>query len=255
MTDENWRLRQGPKVFIVGAPRSGTSILLFALKDVFGLPGFGESHVMPAFQRMVHHLRAYVNSLEGSPDPIMLKRLDRIELEQHVFAYIRHFYAAQFPQGRWVDKTPTGEAVFGLPLIESIFPGSRLIATKRNGIEVIVSHQKKFKSTFEEACQSWLSAMQGLLHARQGCQNLLEVDQFDLLNNSVEVANKVASHLGFESRADRLSQYFLTHRVERSSTYDGSSKLRLADTSWSAADQEKFKSMCGSMMLEFGYEI
>src|SRR5215472_12153449 len=94
----------GTKVFIAGAPRSGTSILVFALKEVFGLPGFGESHVMPAFQRMVHQLRAYTNGFAGIADPVMLKKLNRSELESYLFEYIRQFYSANFPDGSWVDK-------------------------------------------------------------------------------------------------------------------------------------------------------
>ena len=38
------------QVFIVGAPRSGTSILFYAMSKVLLLPGFGESHVMPLFR-------------------------------------------------------------------------------------------------------------------------------------------------------------------------------------------------------------
>src|SRR5215472_345933 len=97
---------QTTQVFIAGAPRSGTSILVFALKEVFGLPGFGESHVMPAFQRMVHHLRAYNNGFVNITAPIMLKKLNRQGLETYLFDYIHNFYAELFPKGRWIDKTP-----------------------------------------------------------------------------------------------------------------------------------------------------
>ncbi|HVH79872.1 MAG TPA: hypothetical protein VM782_10805, partial [Stellaceae bacterium] len=41
------------KVFIVGPPRSGTSILYLAMQQVFDLPGYGESHVVPAIQRAI----------------------------------------------------------------------------------------------------------------------------------------------------------------------------------------------------------
>jgi hypothetical protein len=243
------------QVFIVGAPRSGTSILVFALKEVFGLPGFGESHVMPAFQRMVHHLRAYTNSFANIPDPVMLKKLNRPELEKYLFEYIRGFYDKAFPEGSWIDKTPTGEAVFGLPLIEVVFPSARLIATKRNGIEVVQSHLKKFGTNFEEGCHSWLNAMKGLGHARDGCKNLIEVDQYDFLNNTQEVSRKIATHLGAAERADQLAHYFANNEVERSSTHDSTKRVRLADTGWSPADQEKFRTLCGDMMSKFGYAI
>ena len=87
------------KVFIAGSPRSGTSILVFALKTIFELPGDGESHVMPAFQGMVHHLRSYLDRFEANEDPITLKKLDRSAAEQYLFEYVRQFYREVYPGG------------------------------------------------------------------------------------------------------------------------------------------------------------
>jgi hypothetical protein len=252
MTEPNL---SGTKVFIAGAPRSGTSILVFALKEVFGLPGFGESHVMPAFQRMVHQLRAYTNGFTSISDPVMLKKLNRSALERHLFEYIRQFYRDNFPEGSWIDKTPSGEAVFGLPLIESVFPDARLIATKRNGIEVVTSHVKKFNSSFDDACLNWVNAMKGLVHARQGCHHLLEVDQYDFLNAPEEVSQRIAIHLNAGDRAEELANYFANHRVEQSSVLGPKKRARLADTNWSDDERKLFKHRCGSMMKAFGYEI
>jgi len=245
----------GTKVFIAGAPRSGTSILVFALKEVFGLPGFGESHVMPVFQRMVHQLRAYTNGFKSISDPVVLKKLDKSDLERYLFQYIRHFYSENFPQGSWIDKTPSDEAVFGLPLIESVFPDARLIATKRNGIEVVTSHVKKFNSSFNEACLSWVNAMKGLVHARQGCRHLLEVDQYEFLNAPEEVSRRIAIHLNAADRAEQLANYFANHRVEQSSVLGTKDRVRLADTNWSNDEKELFKQHCGKTMEAFGYEV
>ncbi len=252
--DDSKQTNRPLKVFIVGAPRSGTSILLFALKDVFGLPGYGESHVIPAFQRMVHQFRAYMSGFNNISDPMMLKQLSKEALEQYLFDFVRKFYDENYPDGRWVDKTPTGEAVFGLPLIETIFPDARSIMLKRNGIEVVNSHLKKFKSTFDDACLSWLNAMKGLSHARGGCKNLLEVDQFDFQNAAERVSLQIATHLGMPERADALSSYFLKNRVEGSSTHDPTKRLTLADMDWSPEQKEIFKRQCGAAMQVFGYE-
>src|SRR5262249_27448072 len=163
-------------------------------------------------------------------------------------------YGDNFPQGNWIDKTPSAEAVFGLPLIETIFPDARLIATKRNGIEVVTSHVKKFNSSFDEACLSWVNTMKGLLHARQGCRHLLEVDQYEFLNARKEVSQRIAVHLDSPDRGEQLAMYFAEHRVEQSSVLDTKSRASLADTNWSDDEKEWFKKQCGEMMKTFGYE-
>lgn len=243
------------EVFIAGAPRSGTSVLVFALKDVFGLPGDGESHVIPAFQGMVHHLRSYMQRFDNNHDPITLKKLNRLAAEENLFEFIRKFYSETYPGGSWVDKTPTDEAVFGLPLIETIFPNARLIVTKRNGVEVVLSFIRKFNANFEDACITWRNSMEGLTHSRATCRNLLELDQYDYLNAPSGVGMQIARHLGASDRAEDIARYLLRHRIETTSTHDPKVRLRLADTDWSDAQKEIFRRQCGPLMEAFGYDM
>lgn len=210
---------------------------------------------MPAFQGMVHHLRSYLDRFEANEDPITLKKLDRSAAEQYLFEYVRQFYREVYPGGSWIDKTPTDEAVFGLPLIETIFPDARLIVTKRNGIEVVSSYVKKFNSNFEDACVTWKNAMQGLVHARAVCKNLLEVDQYDFLNAAPRIGRRIAAHLGAPDRAEAIAVYLTNERVEKSSTHDPKIRLRLADTDWSADQKEIFKLQCGQLMAVLQYEM
>src|SRR5579871_5315900 len=173
----------GTKVFIAGAPRTGTSILLYAMKEVFHLPGNGESHVMPAFNEMVHSVYTYLQNFEAVEPAVLnsitLKNLSVNEIREHLLEFTRDFYLRHFPTGAWVDKTPSPSGIYALPLAEVAFPDARLIATKRNGIEAVASHVKKFRCSFETACTVWVSAMKGLMTIAPRCHNLLIVDQFD----------------------------------------------------------------------------
>ena len=71
-----------PKVFVLGAARSGTSAMFSALTNVLAIPGFGESHVIPAFQRVIHQFRLYLELFTTQGEDIMIRRLDRDDLEQ-----------------------------------------------------------------------------------------------------------------------------------------------------------------------------
>src|SRR6185295_11414173 len=96
-------------------------------------------------------------------------------------------------------------------------------------------------ASFEDACLSWLNAMKGLVHSRGACRNLLEVDQYDLQNAPDQVSLQIASHLGMPERAEALSNYFVQHHVEASSTHDPKMRLRLADMDWKEDQKELFK--------------
>jgi hypothetical protein len=65
-----------------------------------------------------------------------------------IIDYARAFYQNAHPDGSFVDKTPGAEAILGAILIREIFPRSRIILTRRTGIEVVQSVQKKFDTKF-----------------------------------------------------------------------------------------------------------
>jgi hypothetical protein len=110
------------QVFIVGAPRSGTSILFYAMSKVLQLPGFGESHVRPLFQGIVHHARMYCGHFDRSQEELLVKQLAPQHFEHFLGEYLREFYFRAYRASSWVDKTLTAEAVHGLPLVQAVFP-------------------------------------------------------------------------------------------------------------------------------------
>ena len=242
------------KIFIAGSPRSGTSILYLALTNVLGLPGYGESHVMPLVQKAIYESRKHFQLFKGATEDVLIKQFDLDDFELFIFDYIRRFYFSNFPEGSWVDKTPSDEAVWGLPLIEKIFPEARLIATKRNGIEVVESYIKKFHANFPDACLSWTNRVEGLLIAEGICKNLLIVDQHDFANRSDSVSRAICYHVDAEPAVDRLSEFLRIERTEKSSDFDWSNRRHLIDTKWSGAEKQIFASICGPQMEKLGYK-
>jgi hypothetical protein len=244
------------QIFVLGAARSGTSALFTALRSVFGLPGYGESHVIPAFQRMIHQLRQYVEMFDSSREDIMIKHMGAAPVEALLFNYVREFYRTTYAVGGgFVDKTPTGEAIYGGPLIEAIFPGACLLVTRRNGIEVVQSFRLKFSSDFTDACLAWAEAMSGIQHARLRCQRLMEVDQFDMANQPERTGRRIAGWLGFPQHGEALGRFFARERIEKSSTHDWSRRLTLANVDWTPAEKATFTRICGRMMEAFDYAM
>jgi hypothetical protein len=246
----------GLKVFIVGSPRSGTSVLLRAIQQEFGLPARGESHVIPAIARLAHELRRYHERFRDNQEDLLIHQLPVADFEEALFHQVRAFYGAVFGDRGWVDKTPSDEAVYGAGLIPHIFPDAKIIVTKRNGVEVVDSHRRKFSTSVEKAARSWTSVMHGIDGLMASHRpRVLVVDQFDFTNNAMAVSRKVAGYLGRPEQAGPLAEYLQGDRLDSLSSHDWSQQATLSDVDWSAAEKTLFVDLCGEQMVRHGYAM
>lgn len=247
-------MAEGLKVFILGAARSGTSVTYFALQSIFGLPGDGESHVVPGFQRAVFTFAKYCEQFVEF-DGVLARRLDSGQFRTHVVAYLRDFYGRIYTDGSFVDKTPGAEAIAGVPLIHEAFPQARIIVTRRTGIEVVDSHVRKFGVDLADACRAWSASMEALRLVRQSSGNLLEIEQHELANAPDVISAKIAARLGFPEKSADLSTFFGANLTDRFSNHDWSRRLLLADVAWTNQEKQTFMDICGRQMEEFGYPV
>jgi hypothetical protein len=243
------------KVFIVGAPRSGTSVLMRAMKEVFLLPGYGESHVMPMIQRVVHESRQYLERFERYEMDLLISHFTKARLENAVFDCVRSYYADVYGGESWADKTPTDEAIYGVPLVNEIFPDARVLITKRTGIEVVDSYCKKFKADFVDSCENWVRVMAGIGKARKHGRNVVCVDQYDFTNDSRTVAELIATHLGQPNKSDELKIFLRNNREDRFSRHDWSRRQTLDTIDWTDRQKEVFRAICEPVMREFNYPV
>ena len=243
----------GLNVFILGSPRSGTSITYYAMREVVGLKGRGESHVVPVFQRMLHQFHTYTTEFRQHPG-VLAGDLDTRLLRESFQSYLRAFYAKAYGGHGFVDKTPGAEAIRGCDLIYGAFPAARVLLLQRNGIEVVNSFRSKFGASFENACQSWVHVVDAATQMVAARPELLVVDQFDLTNKPQAAGACIAEYLGCPNLASRLATFFTERRVEQQSTHDWTKRLTLADVAWSDAQKAHFVAVCGASMASLGYQ-
>lgn len=233
----NWTLlaapteRQSP-VFVVGFPRSGTTLLEQML----------DAH--PDFQSMDE--RAFVHELiegmelAGQRYPAGLARLTQHEADQLRSAYWRRVGEVVPDLGgrRLVDKNPLN--MLCLPMIMRLFPHARIIMCVRHPCDVLLScYMQPFRSpAFMVLCSSLSRLAQGYVHAFEQWQqdvgmfapNLLEwryesvVDGFDeqvaRLGDFLQTADASAmTHFAEHARSKRFistpSYAQVTERVHR----------------------------------------
>ena len=241
------------QVFVIGSPRSGTSITYYAMREVFDLPGRGESHVIPVFQRVIHTFFRFAQDFAGSG--VLAGELRTPSFKAAIIDYARAFYQNAHPDGSFVDKTPGAEAILGAILIREIFPRSRIILTRRTGIEVVQSVQKKFDAKFEDACQLWNACMKATSTVRASVPNLLEIDQFDMTNSAHEVATRISEYLEQPKKVQDLAKFFLERRTDQRSRHSWNARLTLADSGWPETEKQLFVTTCGEQMAQFGYPV
>ncbi|EFG9940880.1 sulfotransferase [Escherichia coli] len=239
------------KIFIVGSARTGTSSLFFALKTAFDIPGFGESHVMPLFQRAIYYPKLYYREIIKSNEDIMIRSFNFPNYEQMVFEHIRNFYAATYGGDSWIDKTPTSEAIHGIGFLSQVFPDARIICTKRNGLEVIRSQAIKFGAPFHELCEDWVAAMEGIQNAANS-PNLRVIDQADMAARPGEVGNSLCDWLGVPNKGEGVGAYLAANRIEATLGLEDA-PASLLDVKWSDQQKRQFDEICGPMMRRFGY--
>src|SRR5437764_11834495 len=87
------------QVFILGPARSGTSITYYAMREIFGLPGDGESHVIPMFSRILHIFYTHQQSFRDAEMEVLAQRLDTADSADILSITSGHFMDLPFLRG------------------------------------------------------------------------------------------------------------------------------------------------------------
>lgn len=126
-------------IFIVGSPRSGTSIMAEALDAHPSI--FSPHWETGLFVRCDDMLNGHLNwALTENKAAMPLERADFIawirESAESLFAR----FAVVTGKPRWAEKTPAH--VFHMPLMQEVFPEAQFIHMVRNGRDVVRSLQQ-----------------------------------------------------------------------------------------------------------------
>lgn len=240
--------REAAQVFILGAPRSGTSELAATLAAQLSLPWVGEGHVAPAFA-------AASTALDAGTmwsDPI-LQSMSRQSLADMIQAACRRTYYLAHLSASFIDKTPGIPMLRAAPFLQTCFPGARYIFMRRNGISNVLSRQAKFGGDFGEHCQDWAGAMLAWEEVKPGLESCIEVEQEQMLSDPASVAAAIAAYLQRPDLADAIAASLCVGTREK--TGAGIGRSTLADTSWSDFEIQQFREYCGPTMARWGYRL
>jgi hypothetical protein len=266
-------------IFIVGASRSGTSVLLQALgkhRHILNTPG--EAPLLTSMGAIVHLFeyehaitKEYYNQSLRFKKTYLYDYIRRLSFEiacgPHYGAKLLIREAINCPwqffsKSKWAAKTfPNEKAAKGLL---TLFPKSQFLYIVRNGVDVVTSTDK-FKGfsgiSFENNCKRWRDNIYTFGYLTNFDAALL-LRHEDLVDNPYRFFSSVFNFLGEfnDPNASKFAASTIIHPLDQP-TQNGVSvreSLRAREASfsdWSKEQKKIFRDVCAEAMKVAGYEI
>ena len=283
-----------PAPFVVGAERSGTTLLRLML----------DAHPDLAVPPETHFIDRVAEACEDDRDPgrAFIQtvtshrrwgdfRIDGEELERRVSGIepfdlgeaLRAFYglyAQKFGKARWGDKTP--KYVRHMDLIHGLLPEARFVHIIRDGRDVALSARDLWfgPDSVEEAARKWRSLIDKARVQSRGIPHYLEIRYEDLVSETEPTLKRICEfvelrwdpgmleyHKTAEERMSEIYRDIQTpkgKRVVRGEmrrslhTLTGSPPQRDRIARWrvemSAEDRRRFEEAAGETLRGLGYE-
>ena len=277
MTDSSQAVVRGaaaPPFFIVGAGRSGTTLLRLMLDAHPRLAIPPESHFVVGLQRRfgdvpgpeaVEALLAHPRFREWALDPGRVRRTlgarapaSWAELFDAAFS----LYAAQHGKARWGDKTP--DYARHLAKVRRIFPDARFVHLIRDGRDVAASLARVpwYRGSVARAAHDWVKSVRRARTAGLRRDEYLEVRYEDLVADPETALRRVCAHLG-EEWSEAMLDYpdRAGEKVpERRSVWHERTRRPVSDErvgAWrrelTPSDLWTFERVAGDLLDELGY--
>ncbi len=244
-------------IFIIGSPRSGTSILALAIRSAMKIPFYAEGHFLPVLNHVVSAIDNYYESKSGS---IKVKRraishIKRDKLINEIQNLFYTIYNSLYQSNIWLDKTPGIEMIDSVPIIAKTWPNAKFIFAKRRGIENINSRMRKFPNKpFESHCKLWSACMKSWLEVRNSVVNSsIEIEQRDIENNPKMVSKRICDFLNIGEESVELIYDIFTSKRPESTSASRSVDIELNNTGWTTEQIKIYKNYCNDISKKFGY--
>ncbi len=243
-------------VFIVGSPRSGTSILVGSLLRA-GYFGFNEGNFLPVIREIQRVVDRHFQIFGRANNKVLASCVDQAALKTRLEDVVLAAAADLNTKTPWVDKTGNPEMIELIPVLLRTWPQARFIFAKRRALENITSRLLKFPNlNFEYHCQDWARNMAAWRRIKEQLPGLaaIEVDQRDISIAPAMVAEHIARLLQMTPQQGAvLLQTFTGERPQQTAPGTADRVLSLDELPWDAAQREVFHRVCDPEMHAEGY--
>ena len=272
-------------VFVLGCPRSGTTVLYHMLLSAGGFAVYrAESNVfnilVPRFGDLRHekNRRLLLNHWFRSK-LFQVSGLERDEIEHRIMAECRsggdflritmEETARKQGMERWADCTP--DHLLNIPEIHEQLPGAYVIHIIRDGRDVALSYvQQRWAHPlpWDRHEQLAVAGMYWEWVVRKGREygrilgsNYCEVRFEDLVANPSEVLGRLGEFIGHDLDYEKIQRAAIGSVREPNSSFLGESGQQSFQPAgrWkrkmSSEEVERFEAVVGDFLRELGYEV
>lgn len=264
-TDERWvsgifpsydarmSFQQAGPIFIVGAPRSGTSMLHWALVQHENLWGSAESDFLRPLVKGIGSAYESGTNL-GDYHWLIKENVSKAEFMLFIGQGIESLYCSRSGGLRWVDQTP--QYVLDFSSLNAMFPHARFIHIVRDGRQVICSMQEKFGWSFVKAMNTWKQMVEA--GHQISCEkriNFLQIKYESIVRDPESSFREIFEYI--EEKFEPASVNFLKRPINSAPGREveaSMEKLKPRWKNWSFFKRTIFQAYCGKIMKDLGYQ-
>lgn len=242
-------------VFVLGAPRSGTSMMQWALRQHPNLWGGQESDFLVPLVRELRDVWEFGRT-RGRLHWISGQGVEWDEFVRHIGYGVNALYTERSGGLRWVEQTP--QYTLHLEEMASLFPGAQFLVMVRDGRQVVESLRHFVNPVeFDDACRIWRRFNEAARDYRESAPP-----------GRIHFVSYESAVLDTEAEMGRLFEFIgepyaqasvdrITSRAPMNSSFVGEGKeQKLAPrwTGWTVGERRRFVELAGDLLVALGYE-
>ena len=248
-------------VFVVGAPRSGTSAFSWALAEHEALWTSAESDWMGMLFGDERIRRVYERGTQRGPRHWLSKH--EVGFDEWAAALgsgIDELYRRRSGGLIWVEQTPA--YAVHVETLAALFPEARFIHLLRDGTQVVHSlihsgFDVDLAQSFHKACEAWVGHVRGALAGeRAHPTRVLRIRHDRLVEDPDAVCDEVLAFLGLEAStapADYLRETTINSSFPEARRATARSFEATPAEGWSRWQRLQFRRIAGRLMRELGF--
>lgn len=252
-------------VFVLGSPRSGTTVVGNMVQRGLQVKSHGESHMAELLQNLVTTVTEYVKGAPAANNEGTLTwEVSSTYVKALQIQQFREMYSSYYTGPVFIDKTPGVPMLNTLSLLFLVYPNAKVVYCKRRGIENVASRMRKFPDVpFEGHCNQWKQAFTIWRRNKRQLNNdllkhknwFIEIEQFTLLKDAAPLIKQLTDFLALPESAYIKMQKYQSSETPQKTSDEGGVPKSLLDMNWTDEQKQTFEQVCGTEMERAGYSL